>query len=122
MARSCTQSADTTSPIFTASPSTETAPASPRAGTHLIPNPSADKQVIIWKTSPEIKPEAKYQQGDTIQCMEFDPLTGKLFSGSEGEFVLSSFGEKKIERNSYKGKILCCSWSPAGQFLAVGTL
>ena len=54
--------------------------------------------------------------------MEFDPLTGKLFSGSEGEFVLSSFGEKKIERNSYKGKILCCSWSPDGQFLAFGTL
>ena len=54
--------------------------------------------------------------------MEFDPLTGKLFSGSKGEFILSSFDEKKIERNSYKGKILCCSWSPDGQFLAFGTL
>ena len=54
--------------------------------------------------------------------MEFDPLTGKLFSGSKGEFILSSFDEKKIERNSVKGKILCCSWSPDGQFLAFGTL
>jgi hypothetical protein len=46
--------------------------------------------------------------------MEFDPLTGKLFSGSNGEFVLSSFDEKKLERHVYKGKILCCSWSPDG--------
>jgi intraflagellar transport protein 122 len=53
--------------------------------------------------------------------MEFDPLTGKLFSGSEGEFVVSTFDEKKIERNPYKGKILCCSWTPDGQFLAFGT-
>jgi intraflagellar transport protein 122 len=53
--------------------------------------------------------------------MEFDPLTGKLFSGSKGEFVLSSFEEKKLERHEYKGKILCCSWSPDGQHLAFGT-
>ena len=73
---------------------------------------SADKQVIIWKS--DFKPEAKYTQGESIQCMEFDPLTGKLFSGGEGQFVVSTFDEKKIERNSYKGKILCCSWTPDG--------
>jgi len=56
--------------------------------------------------------------------MEFNPLTGKLFSGSEGEFVVLTFDEKKIQkivRKAYKGKILSCSWAPDGQYLAFGT-
>ncbi len=35
-----------------------------------------DKKVIIW--TPDFKPKAKYQCNDTVQCMEFDPLTGKV--------------------------------------------
>ena len=79
---------------------------------------SADNNVILWSSTGEGK--LKYAHNDSIQCMEFNPVTHQLLSCSCSDFGLWSQDEKEVRKTKVGSKILSCSWTSDGQHMAIG--
>ncbi len=77
-----------------------------------------DKSVIIWKR--DFTPEKRYSHTDAVQCLAFNPLTSRLFSGGVSDFIVCSTDSNQIEKFKNSSKVLCCSWSADGLYLAFG--
>jgi len=78
----------------------------------------ADRNVIIWKNNFEA--ELKFHQGDSIQCLSFNPVSGQIFSGCSTDYALWTPDQGEIEKDKVNSKINCCAWSPDGQHIAYG--
>ncbi|XP_014246043.1 intraflagellar transport protein 122 homolog [Cimex lectularius] len=79
---------------------------------------SGDKNVIIW--SNKLEGVLKYSHGDAVQCLRFNPISTHLASCGGSELVLWSPEFKSIQKYKSSAKILACSWSSDGHFLALG--
>ncbi|XP_037586072.1 intraflagellar transport protein 122 homolog [Cebus imitator] len=79
---------------------------------------SADKSVIIWTS--KLEGILKYTHNDSIQCVSYNPVTHQLASCSSSDFGLWSPEQKSISKNKSSSKIICCSWTNDGQYLALG--
>lgn len=80
----------------------------------------ADKTIIIWTSKAE--GILKYSHNDTIQRLVYNPVTQQLASCTASDFGLWSPEQKSVQKHKVPAKILCASWTPDGQFLALGML
>ena len=78
----------------------------------------ADKTVIIWTSKAEGL--LKYSHGDSIQCLEYNPVSSQLASATATEFGLWSPEQKAVSKHKVSGKVLCMGWTNDGQYLALG--
>ncbi|KAL9653142.1 hypothetical protein ABK040_006358 [Willaertia magna] len=78
----------------------------------------ADNNVILWSNTGEGK--LRYEHNDSIQCLEFNPVTNQLLSCSCSDFALWSQEKKEVAKTKVTSKILSCSWTSDGQHLALG--
>lgn len=81
---------------------------------------AADKTVIVWSAKAEGL--VKYTHNETIQAVEYNPVTHQLVSVTAIDFGLWSPEEKSVAKHKVTSKILCVSWTNDGQFLALGML
>nr|XP_054101955.1 intraflagellar transport protein 122 homolog isoform X3 [Callithrix jacchus] len=79
---------------------------------------SADKSIIIWTS--KLEGILKYTHNDSIQCVSYNPVTHQLASCSSSDFGLWSPEQKSISKHKSSSKIICCSWTNDGQYLALG--
>ncbi|XP_032005725.2 intraflagellar transport protein 122 homolog isoform X3 [Hylobates moloch] len=79
---------------------------------------SADKSVIIWTS--KLEGILKYTHNDAIQCVSYNPITHQLASCSSSDFGLWSPEQKSVSKHKSNSKIICCSWTNDGQYLALG--
>ncbi|XP_063560217.1 intraflagellar transport protein 122 homolog isoform X5 [Gorilla gorilla gorilla] len=79
---------------------------------------SADKSVIIWTS--KLEGILKYTHNDAIQCVSYNPVTHQLASCSSSDFGLWSPEQKSVSKHKSSSKIICCSWTNDGQYLALG--
>ncbi|XP_007983572.3 intraflagellar transport protein 122 homolog isoform X4 [Chlorocebus sabaeus] len=79
---------------------------------------SADKSVIIWTS--KLEGILKYTHNDAIQCVSYNPITHQLASCSSSDFGLWSPEQKSVSKHKSSSKIICCSWTNDGQYLALG--
>ncbi|XP_064218153.1 intraflagellar transport protein 122 homolog isoform X5 [Aotus nancymaae] len=79
---------------------------------------SADKSVIIWTS--KLEGILKYTHNDSIQCVSYNPVTHQLASCSSSDFGLWSPEQKSVSKDKSSSKIICCSWTNDGQYLALG--
>lgn len=78
---------------------------------------AADKTVIIWTTKCE--GILKYSHNDSVQSLAYNPVTQQLASCTGSDFGLWSPENKSVPKFK-TGKVLCCSWTNDGQFIALG--
>jgi intraflagellar transport protein 122 len=78
----------------------------------------ADKNVIIWKNTAE--GILKYSHNDTIQSLEYNPVSQQLASVTSTDFGLWSPDQKSVSKHKITARGLSCSWTPDGQHLAIG--
>lgn len=78
----------------------------------------ADKNVIIWKNTAE--GILKYSHNHSIQALAYNPVTQQLASVTEADFGLWSPDQKSVSKHKITAKGMCCSWTPDGQYLAIG--
>lgn len=78
----------------------------------------ADKTVIIWTSKGD--GILKYQHNDSIQAMQYNPVTSILASVSATDYGLWSADQKSVSKHKLASKGLCCSWTSDGQTLAIG--
>ena len=82
---------------------------------------SADCQIIIWAQKQDgFAGILRYNHNDSIQCIAYNPVTQQLASCTSTDFGLWSPEQKAVNKKSVNSKILCCSWTNDGQFLALG--
>eukprot|EP00761_Pharyngomonas_kirbyi_P010486 gb/GECH01010506.1/.p1 GENE.gb/GECH01010506.1/~~gb/GECH01010506.1/.p1 ORF type:complete len:1200 (+),score=262.07 gb/GECH01010506.1/:1-3600(+) len=79
----------------------------------------ADKTVIIWSAHRHTG-KLKYTHNDSIQCVKFNPVSVSLLSCSSNDFGIWSSESDVVPKTKVSSKILCCSWTPDGQFFAIG--
>lgn len=80
----------------------------------------ADKQIIIWKSNCE--GILKYSHNDSIQCLAYNPVTAQLASATATDFGLWSPEQKSVQKYKVSAKVICCSWTNEGQYLALGQM
>ncbi|CAH8503886.1 unnamed protein product [Schistosoma rodhaini] len=80
---------------------------------------SADKCVIIWKSS-TLEGLLKYMHTESIQCLEFNPVTVLLASTGSTDFGFWTMDQKSVVKTKISARPTCCSWMSDGQFLAIG--
>mmetsp|Transcript_26127 Transcript_26127/g.60322 ORF Transcript_26127/g.60322 Transcript_26127/m.60322 type:complete len:1204 (+) Transcript_26127:58-3669(+) len=78
----------------------------------------ADKTVIIWKSNAE--GILKYTHHDSIQDLQYNPLTQQLASVTAVDFGLWSPEQKSVAKHKLGARALCSSWTNDGQHLALG--
>eukprot|EP00357_Protocruzia_adherens_P030527 CAMPEP_0114984012 /NCGR_PEP_ID=MMETSP0216-20121206/7032_1 /TAXON_ID=223996 /ORGANISM="Protocruzia adherens, Strain Boccale" /LENGTH=1227 /DNA_ID=CAMNT_0002346085 /DNA_START=54 /DNA_END=3737 /DNA_ORIENTATION=- len=78
----------------------------------------ADKQVVIWSSSGE--GILRYSHNDTIQCLDYNPTTHQLCSGTASDFGLWYPDQKSVQKIKTPAKVLCCNFTPDGLLLALG--
>lgn len=78
----------------------------------------ADKSVIIW--SNKLEGLLKYSHGDSIQCLDFNPVTHQLASCSVTDYGFWSGEQKSVQKYKIPARINCCSWTNDGQYIAFG--
>uniref|UniRef100_A0A2K5RZ80 Intraflagellar transport protein 122 homolog n=1 Tax=Cebus imitator TaxID=2715852 RepID=A0A2K5RZ80_CEBIM len=66
------------------------------------------------------RPGQHSEHNDSIQCVSYNPVTHQLASCSSSDFGLWSPEQKSISKNKSSSKIICCSWTNDGQYLALG--
>ncbi|KAI9105021.1 WD40-repeat-containing domain protein [Phlyctochytrium arcticum] len=79
---------------------------------------AADKQVIIW--GPKFEGVLKYSHNDTIQCLGHNPVTGQVVSCTASDFGIWSPEQKSVTKLKVPARICAISWTPDGQFFALG--
>ncbi|XP_045435161.1 intraflagellar transport protein 122 homolog isoform X4 [Pipistrellus kuhlii] len=79
---------------------------------------AADKSVIIWTS--KLEGILKYTHNDSIQAVSYNPATHQLASCSSNDFGLWSPEQKSVSKHKSSSKIICCSWTNDGQYLALG--
>uniref|UniRef100_A0A2R9BH88 Intraflagellar transport protein 122 homolog n=1 Tax=Pan paniscus TaxID=9597 RepID=A0A2R9BH88_PANPA len=60
------------------------------------------------------------RHNDAIQCVSYNPITHQLASCSSSDFGLWSPEQKSVSKHKSSSKIICCSWTNDGQYLALG--
>ncbi|CUG87361.1 WD40 repeat-containing protein, putative [Bodo saltans] len=80
----------------------------------------ADKTVIIWTQKGE--GILKYAHNDSIQAIQYNPVTAQLASVTQSDYGLWSPDQKSVAKHKIPSKGLCCSWTSDGQVLAIGML
>lgn len=78
----------------------------------------ADKTIIIWTSKCE--GILKYSHTESIQCLAYNPVTQQLASATATDFGLWSPEQKAVQKFKVAAKVLCCSWTNDGQYLALG--
>jgi len=78
----------------------------------------ADKMVIIWTTKAE--GILKFQHGDSIQALAYNPVTQQLCSVTASDFGLWSPEQKSVAKHKVSSKCLCVSFTNDGQHFAIG--
>jgi len=78
----------------------------------------ADCHIIIW--SSECEGLLKYSHNDPIQALSYNGTTNALLSCTANDFGLWSPQSKSVKKNKVDSKVLSCSWTPSGQYLALG--
>eukprot|EP00002_Diphylleia_rotans_P020026 TRINITY_DN3881_c0_g1_i4.p1 TRINITY_DN3881_c0_g1~~TRINITY_DN3881_c0_g1_i4.p1 ORF type:complete len:1192 (+),score=257.48 TRINITY_DN3881_c0_g1_i4:236-3811(+) len=78
----------------------------------------ADKTVIIWTN--KLEGILKYSHNDSIQCLAYNPVTAQLASCTATDFGLWSPEQKSVAKHKVSSRILSCSWTNDGQFIALG--
>lgn len=81
---------------------------------------SADKNVIVWTDKAE--GILKYSHNDSVEAVEFNPVTHQLASATATDFGLWSPEEKSVVKHKTHSRILCLSWTSDGLYLALGML
>ncbi|CDW52620.1 intraflagellar transport protein 122 [Trichuris trichiura] len=79
---------------------------------------SADKNVIIWTEQHE--GILKFNHSDSIQCLAFCPISSTLLSCAVTDFGLWSMEKKTVDKHKSSAKICSCSWTPNGEYFALG--
>ncbi|CAH0716484.1 unnamed protein product, partial [Brenthis ino] len=79
---------------------------------------SADKNVIIWTS--KMEGVLKYSHSESIQCLEYNPVTYHLASCALSDFAFWSADVKAVQKHKVSGRITSCAWAPTGQYLAIG--
>lgn len=79
----------------------------------------ADKTVILWAAHRNTG-KLKYTHVDSIQCIKFNPVSLSLLSCSSSDFGIWTNDSDVVPKTKVSSKILCCSWTPDGQFFAIG--
>ncbi|VDO74474.1 unnamed protein product [Schistosoma curassoni] len=80
---------------------------------------SSDKCVIIWKSS-TLEGLLKYVHNESIQCLEFNPVTVLLASTGSTDFGFWTMDQKSVVKTKISARPTCCSWKSDGQLLAIG--
>uniref|UniRef100_A0A7S3GCF1 Intraflagellar transport protein 122 homolog n=1 Tax=Palpitomonas bilix TaxID=652834 RepID=A0A7S3GCF1_9EUKA len=78
----------------------------------------ADKTIIIWKNNAE--GILKYTHNDPVQCLAYNPTSHQLASCTNTDFGLWSPEQKSVPKHKVPSRVLCCSWTNDGHFLALG--
>uniref|UniRef100_A0A2I3HUQ9 Intraflagellar transport protein 122 homolog n=1 Tax=Nomascus leucogenys TaxID=61853 RepID=A0A2I3HUQ9_NOMLE len=83
------------------------------------------KTVRITATNKAPKGQVIYscllpRHNDAIQCVSYNPITHQLASCSSSDFGLWSPEQKSVSKHKSSSKIICCSWTNDGQYLALG--
>eukprot|EP00741_Cyanophora_paradoxa_P007206 tig00001094_g6972.t1 len=78
----------------------------------------ADKTIIIWTSKAE--GILKYSHNDSIQALSYNPVTQQLASVTASDFGLWSPEQKSVAKHKVLSRILCCSWTNDGQYIALG--
>ena len=81
---------------------------------------SADKNVIVWTDKAE--GILKYSHNDSVEAVEFNPVTHQLASATASDFGLWSPEEKSVVKHKTQSRALCLSWTSDGLYLALGML
>ncbi|XP_063518704.1 intraflagellar transport protein 122 homolog isoform X26 [Pongo pygmaeus] len=72
------------------------------------------RAVLTWRD------KAEHWHNDAIQCVSYNPITHQLASCSSSDFGLWSPEQKSVSKHKSSSKIICCSWTNDGQYLALG--
>ncbi len=78
----------------------------------------ADNHIIIWTS--ECEGLLKYAHNDPIQSLAYNPTTNALLSTTANDFGLWNPHSKSVKKSKVESKALCCSWTPSGQYFALG--
>jgi intraflagellar transport protein 122 len=78
--------------------------------------------ILIWDGN-EFAPKKRFNMEGPIHCMNFNPVTNKLFIGTPKDLGIYSHDVEKnpVERQTVKSKVTCCDWTEDGRLLAYGT-
>ncbi|PNI31981.1 IFT122 isoform 26, partial [Pan troglodytes] len=92
-------------------------------GTQLIL--AAGSRLLVYDTSDgtllqPLKGHKDTVHNDAIQCVSYNPITHQLASCSSSDFGLWSPEQKSVSKHKSSSKIICCSWTNDGQYLALG--
>uniref|UniRef100_A0A2K5I4B1 Intraflagellar transport protein 122 homolog n=1 Tax=Colobus angolensis palliatus TaxID=336983 RepID=A0A2K5I4B1_COLAP len=71
----------------------------------------------LW---PSVQNQPGQKHNDAIQCVSYNPITHQLASCSSSDFGLWSPEQKSVSKHKSSSKIICCSWTNDGQYLALG--
>eukprot|EP01137_Pigoraptor_chileana_P031284 Opistho-2@18911 len=80
----------------------------------------ADKTVIIWTN--KLEGILKYSHNDSVQCLAYNPVSHVLASCTATDFGLWSPDQKSVSKHKVASRVLCCSWTNDGQYIALGML
>ncbi|PNI31974.1 IFT122 isoform 12 [Pan troglodytes] len=69
---------------------------------------------------PSVQNQPGQKHNDAIQCVSYNPITHQLASCSSSDFGLWSPEQKSVSKHKSSSKIICCSWTNDGQYLALG--
>ena len=78
----------------------------------------ADCMVVIWTSTAE--GILKYSHNDSIQALEYNPVTHQLASATANDIGLWSPEQKSVAKHRVISKVLCLAWTSSGQYLALG--
>ena len=78
----------------------------------------SDNFVIVWNNKGE--GILKYKHDCSVQCLDFNPVTKQLASGTEKDYGLWSPEDQKLEKFQINSRCLCLSWTNDGKLLALG--
>ncbi|KAL7290018.1 hypothetical protein TKK_0015748 [Trichogramma kaykai] len=78
----------------------------------------ADKTVIIWTS--KLEGILKYSHNESVQSMQFNPVSHQLLSCSLTDIALWSAEQKAVQKYKSSGRVNCCAWTKDGQYFALG--
>ncbi|CAB0043487.1 unnamed protein product [Trichogramma brassicae] len=78
----------------------------------------ADKTVIIWTS--KLEGILKYSHNESVQSMQFNPVSHQLLSCSLTDIALWSAEQKAVQKYKSGGRVNCCAWTKDGQYFALG--